>query len=248
MGGGGTINFARRAVVAGMLTILWEASPAAKRTAAARETNLGKAPATDGQSRTPMPKGATVEVGDWRNGWCRVSWMGQDGYAFGRDLDVAAGLWWPNLLVAGWPGDSDSSQKIAKTTRKHEKYVHERHEQEKHEHEEHEHEKHEHEEHEDDHGLILKLGPAGECPLNSERPSFGGMIAADVEPIENWLALEFGISTLPNAGHAELSGDLLFKKPFRLSPTVDFMIGVGPLFSRSLHGPHEGNSWSVEFA
>jgi hypothetical protein len=53
---------------------------------------------------------------------------------------------------------------------------------------------------------------------------------------------------LATAGHTELSGDLLFKKPFRLSPTVEFMVGAGPSFSRTLNGPEQGNSWSVEFA
>jgi len=211
-----------------MLTILWAVPPAAKPIGTTTETNLRKAPGTDSEILALLPKETTVEVGDCHNGWCRVSWNGQDGYAFERNLGIAAALRWSNVPVAARPGDHGSMQKTAKTARKHEE--------------------HEHEKHEADHGLILKLGTAGEWPLNGERPNFGGMIAADVEPIENWLALEFGMSTLANAGHTELSGDLLFKKPFHLSPTVEFMVGAGPSFSRTLNGPERGNSWSAEFA
>jgi hypothetical protein len=41
---------------------------------------------------------------------------------------------------------------------------------------------------------------------------------------------------------------VLFKKPFRLSPTVEFMVGAGPSFSRTFNGPERGNSLSAEFA
>jgi len=99
-----------------------------------------------------------------------------------------------------------------------------------------------------EHGLVLEIGPAGEWPLNGERPNFGGTIAAEITPIENWLELEFGLTTLSTTGHTETSADLLFKKPFRLLPTMEFMIGAGPSFSRTLNGPDRGNTVSAEFA
>jgi hypothetical protein len=193
-----------------------------------RETNLREAPRTDSQILTVMPKGTTVEAGNCRDGWCRVSWNGQGGYAIARNLGILAPLWWPNAPVAAWSGDHGSSRKTDKTAR--------------------EHEEHEHEASGPEHRFILEIGGAGEWPLNGERPNFGGTIAGEVEPIENWLELEFGFTTLATAGHTELSGDLLFKKPFRLSPSAEFMVGLGPSFSRSLNGPERGNSWSVEFA
>jgi len=94
----------------------------------------------------------------------------------------------------------------------------------------------------------LEIGTAGEWPLSGERPNFGGTIAGEIEPIENWLEIEFGLSTLATAGHTELSGDILFKKPFRLSPTVEFMVGAGPSYSHTLNGPGRGGTWSAEFA
>jgi hypothetical protein len=96
--------------------------------------------------------------------------------------------------------------------------------------------------------LVVEIGTAGEWPLDGERPNFGGTIAVEMTPIEDWLELEFGLSTLATTGHTELSGDVLFKKPFRLSPTVEFMVGAGPSFSQTLNGPERGTSVSAEFA
>jgi hypothetical protein len=188
------------------------------------ETNLRKAPGADSEILTRIPKGTTVEVGDCRNGWCRVSWNGHNGYAVARNFPTASASRWPNVSAA-WPSDDRGGwQKASKIDAADER---------------------------DggvDHSFVLEIGTAGEWPLNGERPNFGGTIAGEIEPIENWLELEFGLSTLATAGHTELSGDLLFKKPFRLSPTVEFMAGAGPSLSRTLNGPDQGNSWSVEFA
>jgi len=191
-----------------------------------RETNLRKAPATDGEILTRIPVGTTVDVGYCRNGWCRVSWNGQDGYATARNLPTSSAPRPPNVVVAPWQGgDRAEWQKTRKGNVAGEP-----------------------KESGPDHSFILEIGTAGEWPLNGERPNFGGTIAGEIEPIENWLELEFGVSTLATAGHTELSGDLLFKKPFRLSPTVEFMVGAGPSLSRTLNGPDAGTSWNVEFA
>jgi len=99
-----------------------------------------------------------------------------------------------------------------------------------------------------DHKLVLEISPAGEWPLGGGPSNFGGMIAAEVTPIENWLELEFGMTALGTAGKSELSADLLFKKPFRISPTFEFMIGAGPSFTQALSGPEHGSQWSAEFA
>jgi hypothetical protein len=194
--------------------------------ATSSQTNLRKAPGMNGEILAGIPKGTTVEVGDCRNGWCRVSWSGLDGYAIARNFDTASPLRWPNPAVAAWQDDGygqrQKSGKIDVVGGRERGGA--------------------------DHSFILEIGTAGEWPLNGERPNFGGTIAAEIEPIENWLELEFGLSMLATAGHTELSGDILFKKPFRLSPSVEFMIGAGPSLSRTFNGPEQGNSWSVEFA
>jgi hypothetical protein len=188
------------------------------------ETNLRKAPGTDSEILTRIPKGATVEVGDCRNGWCRVSWNGQGGYAIARNLGTAAAPSWPRGPALAWQGFG-SWQKAGKADIAGAR-----------------------EERDADHALILEIGMAGEWPLNGERPNFGGSLAAEIEPIENWLELEFGLSTLATAGHTELSGDVLFKKPFRISPTFEFMVGAGPSISQTLNGAERGTSVSAEFA
>jgi Bacterial SH3 domain len=195
------------------------------------QTNLRKGPRMESEILTLIPKGTTIGVGDCVNGWCRVSWNRQDGYAIGRNLGIAAAPWWPNALFAAGVDDHRSSQNTAKTARKHE-----------------EDEEHERDQSYPEHSFILEIGTAGEWPLDGERPNFGGTIAGEVEPIENWLELEAGFTTLGTSGHTELSGDLLFKKPFHLSSTAEFMVGLGPSFSRTINGLEQGNSWSVEFA
>jgi hypothetical protein len=201
----------------------------------ARETSLRKAPRADSKVITVIPGNTALMVGDCRRGWCQVSWNGQAGYASDQSFAVAAPLRWPDVPVIAWPGDYGSPQKTGtlvrgRAERKEDKEN----------------------EHEDDggpeHSFILEIGTAGEWAFNGEPPNFGGTIAGEIEPIENWLELEFGLSTLATAGHTEVSGDLLFKKPFHLSPTVEFMAGAGPSFSRTLNGPDRGDSWSVEIA
>jgi hypothetical protein len=94
---------------------------------------------------------------------------------------------------------------------------------------------------------VLEISPAGEWPLN-DRPNFGGMFAVEKTIIENWLEIEVGLTTLGTTGHTELSGDILFKKPFRISPTFEFMIGAGPSISQALNGEDRSTTVSAAFA
>jgi len=98
-----------------------------------------------------------------------------------------------------------------------------------------------------EHALVLQIGPAGEWPFN-DRANFGGMFAVEKTVIEDWLEIEVGLTALGTTGHTELSGDILFKKPFRISPTFEFMIGVGPSISRTLNGEDQSTTVSAEFA
>jgi hypothetical protein len=78
-----------------------------------------------------------------------------------------------------------------------------------------------------DHAIVFELGAEGDW---SKADGFhpGGTFAFEVTPIENWLELEFGVSVIPHRGGAEIPVDVLFKKPWRISRTVEFMVGVGP--------------------
>ena len=80
----------------------------------------------------------------------------------------------------------------------------------------------------DDHRAVVEVGLAGERGITGSSSSVGGTVAVEFTPIENWLEMESGISVLRGASRNEFSVDLLFKKPWRLSATSEFMAGVGP--------------------
>ena len=86
------MRFARCAACAAILTILSAGCAFAKSVTIAAETNLRKGPGTDSEIVTLIPKGSTVDVSKCTNGWCQVSWDGQEGYAIARNLGMAGGV------------------------------------------------------------------------------------------------------------------------------------------------------------
>jgi len=84
---------------------------------------------------------------------------------------------------------------------------------------------------------VLELGAAGEWGLNSANSSFGPTAAVEFTPIQNWLVIETGVTTLFSKGQTEWDADLIFKKPFDLSPNVEFEPGIGPVWMHTV-------SWS----
>jgi hypothetical protein len=72
---------------------------------------------------------------------------------------------------------------------------------------------------------VVELGAAGEWALPSGGSGFGPTAAVEFTPIKNWLEIEAGVATLFSQGQTEWDTDFLFKKPFDLSPTVEFEPG-----------------------
>ena len=74
----------------------------------------------------------------------------------------------------------------------------------------------------------IEIGAAPSRNLKDPTSSFGPTVAVEISPIEHWLELEAGVT--PSFAHqtTEWATDLLFKKPWTLSPTVEFMAGIGP--------------------
>jgi len=99
---------------------------------------------------------------------------------------------------------------------------------------------------EEDHALVVETGLAGERSIPAGGFNFGATVALEATPVEEWLELEFGVTALATSGHTELSSDLVFKKPFRLSPTSEFMIGLGPFVGRTQSGPAKGTAHGIE--
>jgi hypothetical protein len=75
---------------------------------------------------------------------------------------------------------------------------------------------------------VLEIGVAPSHSLKGGGSSFGPTVAVEVTPIENWLELEAGVTPLFARHSTEWDTDLLFKKPWTLSPKAEFMFGVGP--------------------
>jgi hypothetical protein len=92
---------------------------------------------------------------------------------------------------------------------------------------------------------ILEIGAAREWSF-SGGTSFGPSVAVEFTPIKEVLEIEFGVASLYGHGRTEWGMDLLFKKPFPISDTFEFMIGAGPEVTYTTGG--EGTKLSAEFA
>jgi len=81
---------------------------------------------------------------------------------------------------------------------------------------------------EEEPAAVFELGGAGARSLTEGQSDFGPAVGLEVTPIENWLELEAGVTSLFRRHSTEWSIDLLFKKPWTLSDKREFMFGIGP--------------------
>ena len=93
---------------------------------------------------------------------------------------------------------------------------------------------------------IVELGGAAGWRTSDGASSFGPTVAVEVTPIEKWLELEAGITSVFARHSTEWDADLLFKKPWTLSKKVEFMFGVGPEWVRIRQNGLTGNSVAGE--
>ena len=75
---------------------------------------------------------------------------------------------------------------------------------------------------------ILEIGAAPSWSVTGPGSGFGPTLAVEFTPIRNWLELEMGVTSSFGRHSTEWSTDFLFKKPWDLSPKVEFMFGAGP--------------------
>jgi hypothetical protein len=83
---------------------------------------------------------------------------------------------------------------------------------------------------------VIELGAAAEWGLNGDGTSFGPTAAVEFTPIPNWLVIETGVETLFHHGQTEWDTDFVLKKPFDLSPSVEFEPGIGPVWIHTISG------------
>lgn len=95
---------------------------------------------------------------------------------------------------------------------------------------------------------IVEVGGAGEWPLNGDGSSYGPSVAVEATPIEHWLEIEGGVTRLFSRGQNEWDIDFLFKKPFTLSSTTEFMIGAGPSWTHANMSGRSENTPGAEVA
>jgi len=93
---------------------------------------------------------------------------------------------------------------------------------------------------------VAELGGAASRSLNQKESSYGADLAIEVTPIERWLELEMGTTPLFGRHSVEWDTDVLFKKPWTLSPGAEFMAGLGPEWIRTKTYGVTANSLGAE--
>src|SRR5208337_2739152 len=75
----------------------------------------------------------------------------------------------------------------------------------------------------DDNSVVLEIGGAGAWDAHTWTSQFGPNFAVEVTQIEHKLENETGTSPVRVKGATEWETVLVFKRPFELSSTADFM-------------------------
>lgn len=89
---------------------------------------------------------------------------------------------------------------------------------------------------------IAEIGAAGAWSTRGGGGAYGPAFSVETTPIPEVLELEAGTTPFMSRGQTEWDTDFLFKKPFTLSDTLEFMAGVGPQWSHLQGRP--GGSYS----
>jgi hypothetical protein len=98
---------------------------------------------------------------------------------------------------------------------------------------------------EQDHHVVLELGASGEREISEHTSHIGPAVGLEIEPIENWLEIELGASTYRSQGARNWEIELPFKKPFRLSGTIEVMPGVGPTWTHTTQPGAQSSAWGA---
>jgi uncharacterized protein YraI len=83
------MTLARAAAFAAMSLVLSVADANAQPTNVTAEVNLRDTPTTSGKILALIPKGTSVDVATCTNGWCQVTFNGQQGFVISRNLSIA---------------------------------------------------------------------------------------------------------------------------------------------------------------
>jgi hypothetical protein len=78
---------------------------------------------------------------------------------------------------------------------------------------------------------VVALGAAGEWGFPGGKFSRGPSAAVEFALIKDWVEVEAGGAKLFRRGVSEWETEVVFRKPFTLSETTEFMIGLGPTWT-----------------
>jgi hypothetical protein len=82
----------------------------------------------------------------------------------------------------------------------------------------------------------VELGAAAEWDSPNGGAGFGPSAAIEFNVIKDWLVIEPGVAPLFSRSQTEWDADLIFKKPFDLSSTMEFEPGIGPAWQHTVGG------------
>ena len=81
--------------------------------------------------------------------------------------------------------------------------------------------------------LFQELQPGARDADLHDPAVVGPTVAVEFTPIKRWLELEIGVTPSFGRHSTEWTTDLLFKKPWDLTPKIEFMAGFGPAWVRT---------------
>jgi hypothetical protein len=93
---------------------------------------------------------------------------------------------------------------------------------------------------------VVELGGAAAWTPRTGGSGFGPTAAVEFEPIKTWLVVEAGVTSLFSRGSTEWDTDVVFKKPFDLSPFVEFEPGLGVAWVHARDGGISADSLAGE--
>jgi hypothetical protein len=86
---------------------------------------------------------------------------------------------------------------------------------------------------------VAMIGAAGEWPTHDTAKN-GPSFSIEFGVLKDWLEIEVGSAKLFRGSDTEFETEVVFRKPFTFSETVEVMIGLGPMWSKA-----KDESWKV---
>src|SRR5712691_7472734 len=95
---------------------------------------------------------------------------------------------------------------------------------------------------------VIGLGAAFERSSGEGQFSRGPTASVEFNVIKDWLEIEVGGAKLFRRSNSEWEAEVVFRKPFDLSETTEFMVGLGPMWTQAKgEGTKRGTTFMLDF-